>query len=308
MLGILLNLLAEQVAGFFVFVTLPVEVHLAALETLVPVDLVTIKVRAVDAGELGLAADGEAAAAAHAGAVDHDRAHGNGGGDAVRLGGLGDELHHHGRADGEDLVILVAVLDELLERVGHETLFAVSAVVRHQLENAGDLAELILKDHKILALETDDRMDFRAAVVELLQNGVGDGTADTAADDADLLLALGLGRTAERADKVLKELAFGLVSELFGGGADRLYDDGDGALLPIVVVDGDGDSFTVFIDAQDDKLAGLGLLRYHRRLDLVESHGGLERFFFHDAIHERFLLFIRDSSPGRSERTAGGTE
>ena len=60
MLGILLNLLAEQVAGFFVFVTLPVEVHLAALETLVPVDLVTIKVRAVDAGELGLAADGEA--------------------------------------------------------------------------------------------------------------------------------------------------------------------------------------------------------------------------------------------------------
>ena len=151
-------------------------------------------------------------------------------------------------------------------------------------------------------------MDFRAAVVELLQNGVGDGTADTAADDADLLLALGLGRTAERADKVLKELAFGLVSELFGGGADRLYDDGDGALLPIVVVDGDGDSFTVFIDAQDDKLTGLGLLRYHRRLDLVESHGGLERFFFHDAIHERFLLFIRDSSPGRSERTAGGTE
>ena len=38
---------------------------------------------------------------------------GNGGGDAVGLGRLGDELHHDGGADGEDLVVLVALLDEL---------------------------------------------------------------------------------------------------------------------------------------------------------------------------------------------------
>ena len=76
------------------------------------------------------------------------------------------------------------------------------------------------------------------------------------------------------------------MSELFGGGADRLHDDGNGALLTVEVVDGDGDAFTVFIDAQDDELAGLGLLGHHRRLDLVEGHGGLECFFLHDAIHE----------------------
>ena len=63
-------------------------------------------------------------------------------------------------------------------------------------------------------------------------------------------------------------------------------DDGDGALLAVVVMDRDGDAFAVFIDAQDDELAGLGLLCHHRRLDLVEGHGGLERFFLHDAIHE----------------------
>ena len=129
-------------------------------------------------------------------------------------------------------------------------------------------------------------MDFRAAVVELLQNRVGDGAADAAAHDTDLFLAFGLGRAAQRADKVLNVLALGFMSELFGGGADRLHDDGNGALLTVEVVDGDGDAFTVFIDAQDDELAGLGLLCHHRRLDLVEGHGGLERFFLHDAIHE----------------------
>ncbi len=190
------------------------------------------------------------------------------------------------RADGEDLVILVARVDELLERIGDKTLLAVRAVVRHQLQNAGRRAELVLKNDEVLILEADDRVDFRAAVVELLQNGVSDGAADAAAHDADLLLAFGLGRAAQRADKVLNVLALGFMSELFGGGTDRLHDDGDGALLTVEVVDGDGDAFTVFIDAQDDELAGLGLLCHHRRLDLVEGHGGLERFFLHDAIHE----------------------
>src|SRR5579864_3209319 len=39
----------------------------------VEVDLVGVELRAVDAGEYGLAAYGDAAAAAHSGAVDHDR-------------------------------------------------------------------------------------------------------------------------------------------------------------------------------------------------------------------------------------------
>ena len=72
-----------------------------------------VEVGAVHAGELHLAAHAQPAAAAHAGAVDHDGAHGDGGGDAVRLRGLGDELHHDHGADGEYLVILVACIDEL---------------------------------------------------------------------------------------------------------------------------------------------------------------------------------------------------
>ena len=53
-------------------------------------------------------------------------------------------------------------------------------------------------------------------------DGVCDGAAHAAADDADLLLALGFGGLAERADEILQEIALLLVAELFGGGADGL--------------------------------------------------------------------------------------
>ena len=59
-------------------------------------------------------------------------------------------------------------------------------------------------------------------------------------------------------------------------------------------MDGDGDAFTVFIDAQDDELAGLGLLCHHRRLDLIQDDGRLERFFSDDAIHS-VTSFLQNS-------------
>ena len=77
----------------------------------------------------------------------------------------------------------------------------------HDLQHGGDGFELILKDDDVLALEADDRVHLRAAVVELLQDGVCDGAAHAAADDADLLLALGFGGLAERADEVLQAIA-----------------------------------------------------------------------------------------------------
>ena len=48
------------------------------------VDLVAVEFGAVDAGEFRLAADGDAAAAAHAGAVHHDGVEGDDGGDVRR--------------------------------------------------------------------------------------------------------------------------------------------------------------------------------------------------------------------------------
>ena len=77
---------------------------------LVEVDQVAVELGAVDAGELGLAADGDAAAAAHAGAVDHDRVQRDDGLDAVLAREVGDGLHHGYGADGVDGLRPAAVL------------------------------------------------------------------------------------------------------------------------------------------------------------------------------------------------------
>ena len=71
-----------------------------------------------------------------------------------------------------------------------------------------------------------------------------------------------------------------------GGGADDLDDDADGALLTIIIVDGQGDALAVLIHAQDDELAGLGLLGDHGSFDLKENDGRVERLFFYDTIHK----------------------
>ena len=128
-------------------------------------------------------------------------------------------------------------------------------------------------------------MDLRAAVVELLQNGVCNGAAHTAADHADLLLALGFRGLAQGAHEVMQAVALLLVAELLGGSADSLDNNGNGTLFTVIIVNGNGDPFTVLIHAQDDKLAGLCFLGDHRRLDLVQDHGGLQSLFRHDTIH-----------------------
>ncbi|CAN4048504.1 Lineage-specific thermal regulator protein, partial [Dysosmobacter welbionis] len=110
--------------------------HLVPLDRQIPVHLVAVEIRAVHAGELHLAAHAQAAAAAHAGAVNHDGAHGNGGGDAVGLRGLGNKFHHHHGTDGEHLIILVASVNQLLQRLGDNALLAIGAVVGADLQYA----------------------------------------------------------------------------------------------------------------------------------------------------------------------------
>ena len=92
-----------------------------ALEHEIPVDLMGVEFGTVDADELRLAADGDAAAAAHARSVDHDRVEGGDRLHAERLRRERAELHHDGRTDGDDLVDGSGCA-ELLERFGDESL------------------------------------------------------------------------------------------------------------------------------------------------------------------------------------------
>lgn len=64
---------------------------------------------------------------------------------------------------------------------------------------------------------------------------------------------------AQRSHEVCQAIAFLHVAEFHSGGANRLNNDGDGALFGIIGVDGDGDTLAVFIRPQDDKLTGLSI-------------------------------------------------
>ena len=128
-------------------------------------------------------------------------------------------------------------------------------------------------------------MDLSAIVMELLQHGIRNGAAHAAAHNGDLLLALGLGGLAQGAHEVCQAIAFLHVAELHSGSANRLNNDGDGALFGIIGVDGDGDTLAVFIRPQDDKLTGLSLFGNEGRFDLIESYGGPQCLFSHDSVH-----------------------
>ena len=134
LLGMVFNL-PEQIAGLLMSVALEVTVHGAPGHGLVKVHLMAIEVRAVHAGKfrdpLAVLDKAQAAAAAHARAVDHDGVHADSGGYVELFGELADEFHHDERPDGDDPVVLFAALDELSERVGHQTLLPPGAVVAH---------------------------------------------------------------------------------------------------------------------------------------------------------------------------------
>ena len=125
-----------------------------------------VKVRAVHAGELHLAAHSEAAAAAHPGAVDHNGVHADGGGDAVLLCQLTGKLHHHQGADGKDVVELDPALDELLQLAGDETVIAIGAVVGADMKVGAGVGHLLLQDDDVLRLKAADQVHLVARLVQ----------------------------------------------------------------------------------------------------------------------------------------------
>ena len=146
-----------------------------------PVHLVAVEFRPVHADEPGLAAHGDAAAAAHARAVDHDRVEGYEGLHAEWPRGLGAEAHHDGRAYGHDDVGHRGLLAELLEWLGDEGLAAGRAVIRHHDVLVREGSHLVLHDEEVLGARPGDHREAVARGLEGLDYGMERRKADTAA-------------------------------------------------------------------------------------------------------------------------------
>ena len=99
------------------------------------------------------------------------------------------------------------------------------------------------------------------------------------------LLALHIGGTTQGADKVMDVVTLVQRTQCLGGEAHLLEDDGNGALLPVIAGDGQGNTLTLFINAEDDELTGLGLLGNEGGFDVHEGDGGVQLFFANDFIH-----------------------
>ena len=252
---------AGDAADVLVLVRLFLEVEVVALQQAVPVDKVGVELRTVNAGELALTADGEAAAAAHAGAVYHDGVQAGIGLETVGTGDLGDVLHHDDRSAGEHAVVLHAGLEQGLELVGDETGFAVGAVVGAYVEVVAGGTELVLHDDDVLAAEAADHVHADAEALELLGDGEVDGTAGAAADHADALgVGVYLSGAAEGTDDVGNVVAGLHEREHLRALARRLEVEGDCADLGVIVRDGEREALAELVESEDRKLAGLRTL------------------------------------------------
>lgn len=289
MLGILLYLLLEQVACFFVSMALEAEVHVAAGHCFIKINLVSIEIGAVNASKLGdllaVLIKGETAAAAHAGTIYHDGVHGSDAGDSGGLGCKNNELHHYERSDGDNFIKGLTCGEHLVERYAYVAGGAVGAVIGHDIELIGACPELVLKDEQILGAEADNAGDLAAHLMELLGDGECDSAAYAAADDADVLEAFEMGGYAQRTYKVMDIIADHLMVELLCGCADDLEDDADGAGFTIVMRNGQGDTLAVFINAKDDELTGFCLCRNEGCFDIEHRYGGVEFFSCYNFVH-----------------------
>ena len=232
--------------------------RLAAGE-LVEIDLVAVELGAVDAGELGLAADRDAAAAAHAGAVDHEGVQRDGGGHAILGGQIDDGLHHRHRADGVDgrRAAAVLVLQQTLEGSGDEAGLAKRTVFGGQQQLVGDGAELVAQHDVGRAAPADDGDELVAGPGQRLgerkEHG-GAGAAAHADDPADLA---DVGGLTERPGDVTQRLAGGHGHDVLGAAPHGLDDESDGAGHRIVVGDGQGNALALVAGTDDDELTGL---------------------------------------------------
>ena len=204
---------------------------------------------------------------------------------AVGQGGQGDELHHGDGSDGEHLVELLTGLQQLLQRLGDQTMAAVGAVVGHEDHPVGNRLELLLQNHNVLAAEAHDDGDLCACFLESGCGGQGDGAAHAAANHTDLLLAFHGGGLAQGTHKVADAVTLVQLAQGNGGEADLLENDGNGALFPVAAGDGQGNTLAHLIDAENDELTGSCLPGDEGGFNLHQGNGGIQLFLTNDFIH-----------------------
>ena len=234
---------------------------------LVPVHLVAVKLRTVDADEARLAANGETAGAAHARAVHHDGVERHVVGDVVFPCHQRRELHHHWWANGEHLVHLLA-LYHFLNANCHHAFLSVGPVVGHYYNLVAVGPHLVFEYDELLGPSGKHRHHPVAGLVERGEYGQDGGNADAAAGAHHGAIFLYLGWRSERAHHVLHVGTLWQFAKLCRREADFLHHERERAFLRVALGYGVRHPFGVAVHTDDDEVARLAALSDERCLQL----------------------------------------
>src|SRR5579862_5130086 len=236
---------------------LGVAIHRVPLHQHCEIHLVPIELGAVDAGEFTLTINEHAAAAAHAGSVNHDRVQADDGVDVLLTGHLRYGLHHHDRSNCDDQIDTRAILDQLPQLVGDEALVGIAAVVGREHQGIADGSHLGFKNHQLFIARSNDAKHAVADSLQRRGRGIRHRGSDSSADDHHSAVFRDFRRLAQRPDHVEDRISGFQRVEQVRRLARRLHYDADGSALGVGIFNGDRNPFTLFVDSQDDELSRL---------------------------------------------------
>ena len=203
-----------------------------ALHHLIPVDEITVELRAVDAYKLCLSADCQSAGTAHTRTVDHDGVERDIVGDTIFMSQQRGEFHHYRRTNGEHLVDMLA-LDNLFHADGDHSFLAVGAVVGHDDDLITVFLDVIDHDDKILCTSGEHRDDAVAGLFERGEYWEDGCNANATSGTHYGTVFLNLRRIAQGSYDILHLVTNIELTELGRGQSHLLHHEGKGALFGV---------------------------------------------------------------------------
>ena len=204
----------------------------------VPVNLVAVKVRAVNADKLCLAANANAAAAAHSRSVNHNRVERNDSRNVVLFRRLASELHHYRRSNRYHQSGRNVALAKALKRNCGNALLAGASVVCRDDDFVANGFHFVNENQQIFCARAFDQNHLVAGFLQSLNNRIKGSGSKTAANANDRAVVLfDFAGSSQGAKNAAKVVAFLQLRKLVCGRANRLEGDGNPALLGVGVCD-----------------------------------------------------------------------
>ena len=124
-------------------------------------------------------------------------------------------------------------------------------------------------------------MNLTALGVKLFSYGISNGAADAARNNRNSFKSVGFGCSAEGTYKIMKPVTLIEVVKLFRGCSDNLENNCNRTPLPVKVRYSERDSFSVFINPENDKLTRLCFFGNKRSSDFHQTNRGVEHLLCH---------------------------